>query len=245
MWLASGSARSQITGSLTDRHLRNAFADEDLVAMTTYPGSSPVLKWVPVKGCVWKGPTCLRFNRPLLVQYPDCKDLFCATLTVQEGTTLLTVVTDLCSFARRKSAEVKPEDFKPLLFELSKFIQRSQADNDLGEQDCLSRLRGLAIFPVKKRYEEPAILVEDGDLSERGFIFVPDRADLYELFRKRVPILDFSVEEIASLMPLIINFLRPRLLSREVQRTFVHEGQQRIHKCLRKDLRKKSSELFR
>jgi len=223
---------------------RDAFANEELVAMTFRNPFGERIEWKKTSTCVWNGPKCLRFNLPLSAQYPDCEKLFCNILHVQKSADITTIVTD----ARRASQTpflMQTENFKPYLLELSILVKQSVEENEFGALSCLDDLKDLPMFPVKERDGLVPKLVKRCDLSSPSFNFVADRADLHEVFQNKVPLLDFSVDEVYALMPLLENFVHPRFLSKEAPGHYVSIGEKVLNWKLTSKLRGKSPELFR
>ncbi|KAL8733471.1 MAG: hypothetical protein Q9166_002097 [cf. Caloplaca sp. 2 TL-2023] len=110
---------------------------------------------------------------------------------------------------------------KPILSRLSMLLRRAKEDHAgslWGAQSRKEELRWLKIWPMATDDGKTSKLVSSQEFSSDVFLFVPHRADLYELFRKKVPLLDFASDEIFDFQPLIEYFPSARLLSKEVQK---------------------------
>ncbi len=203
------------------------------------------IEWRKISTCIWNGPKCLRFNLPLSAQYPDCEELFCNILHVRKSADIATIATDALRFSQALFPSLQTKEFKPYLLELSILVKQSVEEHDSGALSCLDDLKDLPMFPVKEIHGMLPKLVKCRDLSWPSSNFVADRADLRGLFQDKVPLLDFSVDEVYALMPLLENFVHPRFLSKEAPGNYMSRGEKRLNRKLTSDFRSKNLEFFR
>lgn len=124
--------------------------------------------------------------------YPACRSLFCNRLALRNAT-IDHVVDELLSL-RRSNHTGK---LKELLFFLNDYLLRGALHS------AVHKLKGTIVIPVVSEYEA----LEDADYLwlayDKHVFYLADRSSLLERFRGKVPIADFTVNEVRRLSPLI------------------------------------------
>jgi hypothetical protein len=215
---------------------RNIFKDFDLVFI---PGetfncnpsekSSP---WYPLSKCVWKAPKCLKSRIPLSNHYPDLIELFCTVLNVKDATPSI-VIDELLEITKSyPSAERNAiRHSKSLLYQLAAYTKSGLTIDG----NYLSLLTTKACWPC----------LSNGNPCFRSSsqAYANDRQIVYEIFSDRVVMLDFSLEQTQSLMPLLKVLGFRRYLSKaKVEAGLSEEGNR--DEVLTCDLRKRAYALY-
>ncbi|KAI4123414.1 MAG: hypothetical protein LQ338_005267 [Usnochroma carphineum] len=229
---------------------RAAFREEPLIAVETKGAGSQGgrTQWFSTEQCFWSDMDCLCFNTGLSIQFASCERLFRDILKISNVATMKHITTDLALLAGTGDVELIRTRVKPILVRLSTLIRRVQEDRlgrtldlDLRKKEMVK----LKVWPIVAAGGKTSKLVSSRKFTSNNFLFVPDRADLYELLRDKVPLLDFTPSEIMELIPLIEWFPNARLLSKEVQKRLSYSGKQTLLQCLTSDYRQKHEGILR
>ena len=170
------------------------FAKQNLIFLP-WPNST---KWVALSVCVWNGPGALRSRAVLSKAWSECEEFFRLTLQIKDAT-LETVIDDIIETAQTSSL-IEFSGLKSLILAIPTVIGPGK----------ISRLRKIKFLPVRRLHSgSDASLVSPVDK-----FFIADRQYLCALFTGELPLLDFSVEEIHKLSPLLDSLsVRDRRLS--------------------------------
>lgn len=170
------------------------FAKQNLIFLP-WPNST---KWVALSVCVWNGPGALRSRFVLSKAWSECEEFFRLTLQIKDAT-LETVIDEIIETAQTSSL-IEFSGLKSLILAIPTVIGPGK----------ISRLRKIKFLPVRRLHSgSDASLVSPVDK-----FFIADRQYLYALFTGELPLLDFSVEEIHKLSPLLDSLsVRDRRLS--------------------------------
>ncbi|KAL8952362.1 MAG: hypothetical protein Q9222_001724 [Ikaeria aurantiellina] len=145
------------------------------------------------------------------------------------------VLADLKEFEKTADYGIIKQNIKPILFKLSSLQKRAIEDGELkSTQDAFSKveIKVLRVWPIASRSSKIAKLYSIKDLTFESLVFVPDRADLWDLFHDKVPLLDFTPDEVRKVQPLLECFPGARLLSNEVEKD-VRQKCDSILRCIR------------
>ncbi len=215
------------------------------------PGKDEIrtITWKGSKECFWSELDFLRSNAGLSTQFHKCKKLFRHILGISKLATFEHIVNDLQYLASFGSPDLISNSVKPALFRLSILVSRAKEDRPIVGRSVPSmdaqKLQNLKIWPVKHSEAKSFEVVSSRDFSSGNFLFVPDRVDLYELFRDKVPLLDFSPVEIAKIQPLLDWFPDARLLSVEIQEKLSYSANPVFHRIMTSDFREKHDSILR
>ena len=197
-------------------------------------------QWKAPVDCVWGAPKCLTSKVALRQEFPHLANLFKDTLGIGDSTsqTLLDEIIDIISnmeFASfNKVGNLILEIGRRLPNEGTHF--KEHLKRSINNRPCL---------PIRYPKSSPLSLKLVAPNKIDGF-FLADREYLYREFKDRVPILDFTLEELHSIEALIALFdLDKRRLSSMVQATTSVTGNQSVEWSLMEDLRKKALALYR
>ncbi|KAK5164154.1 uncharacterized protein LTR77_010245 [Saxophila tyrrhenica] len=214
---------SAITDHLTDEHgvVRDVFDKEQLV----YLHSPNPAKWVGLRKCRWSVPSCLTRLVALRHTYPDLRTFFCTELGIGDADTG-DVVTHLLELKGRLD---RIELAKEQLVLLSRFIALKHTG--LGRT---SELLNAEILSVR---EEAGALRAPAD---SGW-FTADRARVGQCFQGRLWLLDFDMDQLALLQPLIarMGLQKHSLSAHVVERTEI-SGASSFNPAITNELRSKA-----
>ncbi|KAL9040739.1 MAG: hypothetical protein Q9180_001728 [Flavoplaca navasiana] len=233
-----------------DTPIRAVFKKEKLIAVRVQGASSGHSKWLTADDCFWSPLDCLQFNSGISGQYGNCQKLFRNTLGIPNVATMRHITTDLKDLASQAGTNEIRNTVKPILFRLSLLLRRAKEDQSLFSSDeqiikAKHDVKRLKIWPITSGQDKPSRLVCSTNFSLDAFLFVPDRADLYELFRDKVPLLDFCPHEVSEIRPLLEWFPGARLLSREVQKKLSYDDKQTRFSMITHDFRRKHQGILR
>lgn len=174
----------------------------------------PSPRWLKVKDCFWKAPNCLRSATSISDRYPDCALLFKNTLCLRDATAV-DIVSELTAL---RPDETQIPHIKDLLFWLNDYVSQ---DHDLS-LELLAKLERSAVFPVYQFLHEQKetwfVTFDDG-------WFIADRPTLRRAFEAKVPLLDFSLNEIRRMHHLFAKLeLLECTLSCKVDETTERQG---------------------
>ncbi|KAK4979511.1 hypothetical protein LTR66_010479 [Elasticomyces elasticus] len=189
---------------------------------------SPMPRWVKLDTCIWKGSKCLRTTVSLSSLYASVQILFRKRLQVPNAT-VATYIRELSTLSY--DSEALPA-CKELLTGLNTLIKQGVTDPDL---HMLWRKK---IFPVRSINKDSAetVLVS----ADEDDWFIADRANLTKCFAGSVRLLDFDLEGVETLSPLIVRLgLEGKVLSKIVNETTVKEGDCAVDSTTTVDLRRK------
>ncbi|KAL8932945.1 MAG: hypothetical protein Q9216_006601 [Gyalolechia sp. 2 TL-2023] len=209
--------------------------------------TNPATRWLKLHECFWSDLDCIQFNSGLSSLYGDCHKLFYSILQSPSVATIDHLIDDLDQLSGTRNVNLVRKYVKPIMFRLAELLRRSKQDgisNIFGLPSTDSRLRKLKMYPIVAAGEVP-VLVSDQEFTSDNVFFIPDRADLYELFKNKVKLLDFSPSDVNNIRPLIERFASPRLLSTEVRKSLSHTGKKKLRQALTNDYRQKHECILR
>ena len=188
--------------------------------------------WHKPSECVWSETTHIHGKISVNAQYSDLKDLFVETLRVPQLD--LAMVLDQLLAARSLNLPVL--EVKELLKTLNSFLRTES------NPPSPSRLFNAQIFPVREPSSSDAILCT----SSTQFTLI-DRDGPPSEFRDMVRVLDFTMQEIRQLKPLLAwTGLEDRYLSRSMRETScLGDGVAAPISQPHRDLRRKAHALLR
>jgi len=158
-------------------------------------------KWVFLSNCVWKSLPCLQSVYSLHREYESCHVFFHQRLGLSNAT-IDHVVEELLDDADRRPTN----QVRELLVAVNNFLKRAFS------LCSIDKLRGKRIIPVKTCSGKTCLMRYDKDL-----FYLADRPSLYEAFKGRLPLVDFTVDQVRDLSTLIDAMeLRDFLLSQSV-----------------------------
>ncbi|KAE8310815.1 hypothetical protein BDV41DRAFT_566266 [Aspergillus transmontanensis] len=174
--------------------IRDMFTEQDLVYLPAERA------WLTPASCVWADAQRIGEKYGISTVYPELEDFFRGTLNVQVPTTE-TYIEQL-----RILASHDPENVAEIKNAIDKMVALSPRPNDL------EGLHEIAFLTVKM----PSGSVEL--LRPTDTFFIADRIEYRSTFQGKVPILDFSLEEVRRLDRLLKSLsLEDRYISRVVQ----------------------------
>ncbi|KAL8711523.1 MAG: hypothetical protein Q9225_007104 [Loekoesia sp. 1 TL-2023] len=227
---------------------RNAFKKEKLIAVEIKHVAHPRIRWFKSDECFWSELSCLRFNSGLSGYYTDCEKFFRNTLGISDVATIQQIVVDLENLAGTNDLKFIRENVKPITFRLSTLMRRAKEDRFESHIITLrenATLKELKIYPVVGAGGKTSKVVSGQKFTSDSLLFVPDRPDLYELFRDKVQLLDFSPNDVHEIWPLIESFPSARLLSTEVRKSLSYRGERNLQQAMTEDYRQKHDCILR
>lgn len=166
--------------------------------------------WVPTSSCLWSKDAQIPGKVTILSQYGDLKDFFVGTLKVKIPD-LGMLVEEL---SRVVSQKLTVDEIKSLIWQINSFSPSRKA---------LEKVKDLPIFPVKitkRKVEQPVLR------DRRGNFSIIDRQPWADAFHGKVDFLDFTLEEVRKLQPLLSSLdLDSRYLSRAVAEKSSFQGE--------------------
>lgn len=140
-----------------------------------------------MQNCVWEAPSCLTKVIALEREYKDCKLLFCTQLRLKNAT-IEHVIDEILS----------PQDFerrKELLLVLNNYLRSKRSSLSV------EKLKGKMIIPVRmvaKPRDQTALKNYD-----RHVWYLADKPSLQESFKEKVWLIDFPLDVVRKLSPLV------------------------------------------
>lgn len=171
--------------------------------------------------------------------------MFRNTLGIPDVATIQHIVVDLENLASTNDLKFIRENVKPIIFRLSTLVQRAKEDRFVSPVVTLRSLRALKIYPVVGADGKTSKVVSGQEFTSDTLLFVPDRPDLYELFRDKVQLLDLSPDDVHEIWPLIESFPSARLLSTEVHKSLSYRGKRNLQQAMTEDYRQKHDCILR
>lgn len=175
--------QSDIAKELTRNWLRGQFEDHALIYVVSNEGPS----WRTTSQCVWSTAALLRDMVSLHSDYEELHDFFVDALGVRP-VTLSMAIDELKEAGGRQSISV--EEVKASLLTVNSLLC-SESDPQRPE------LMKSNIFPVRCPGDRVKCV------SAQTQFFIVDRESLRSSFEDRVTFLDFSLEEVVQLRPLL------------------------------------------
>ena len=222
----------QTTGPYTEA-IRSAF---DKLPLVFIPKShrSPS-RWIGSKECVWKAPMALRSKVPLCHHYPDYSNFFRLTLGIPDASPAM-VIDEIIALTKKTTTAETINSIKEMINVLFSYAKKEQ--NSVAEQ--FRKLRGLAFLPVR---QPDTGLVSLKNLGDK--FFLPDRKELYQTFKDSLPFLDFEVDDIRRIRPLI-DFLdiQSKSIYSALTESWDIDGIKTVDEELTRRLQKKGRYLF-
>lgn len=187
--------------------------------------------WVSPSSCVWGEDPGIGRIYGVSAVYPDLADLFMDTLLIKEPT-IATYIEEL----RHLIAKPFPRDIASIKGAIKCISNLDPTIEDLDE------LLNLSCLPVHVPGSSTIKLMKPSDK-----FFIADRREYEQVFKEKVPVLDFLLEEIYYLWPFIEALeLTDRYMSVAVQeKTGVQQSSEALSKSLSQDFRAKAGALYR
>ena len=146
-----------------------------------------------LRDCVWEAPACLTRVIALERQYKDCKSLFCTLLGLKNAT--LEHVVDEILNPQSRDLNQQAAQQKQLLLVVNDFLRRNVSSGPI------EKLMGKDVIPVVK--SAPGREMSDLVNYDRHIWYFTDRPSLHESFNEEIWLLDFPVDVVRKLSPLI------------------------------------------
>jgi len=216
-------------GSNTELTIGREFFETEALIYFDHKGTPG---WHKPSECVWSDTTHIHGKIAVNAQYGDLKDLFVEKLHVPQLD--LTMVFDQLLEARTLNLPVS--EVKELLKTLNSFLRSEPSPPKP------TRLLSAPVFPVREPSSSDAILCT----SSTQFTLI-DRDGPPSEFRDMVRVLDFTMQEIRQLKPLLAwTGLEDRYLSRSMRETScLGDGVTAPISQPHRDLRRKAHALLR
>ena len=191
-------------------------------------------RWISHRDCVWKAPSLLTNVYALSSAYRGCKPLFCSCLAVGNAT-IDHVVAEIISLNAANTTKCKE-----LLILLNEYLATGSP------MLAINKLKGKRFIPVTDSASSDDLQVSILKNYNEDIWYYPDRPSLYNSFVGKVPLLDFSVQEVRKLSPLI-NALghKYRRLSEAVEEATESSGDPIYDSLSTRDLQKRSQYFVR
>jgi hypothetical protein len=166
--------------------------------------------WVPTSSCLWSKDAQIPGKVTILSQYGDLKDFFVGILKVKIPD--LGMLVDELSHV--VSSELSVKDVKNLIWQINSFSPSRKA---------LEKLKGLPIIPVKPAGTGSQLAV----LRVRNEKFsIIDRQPWAKAFLGKIDVLDFDLEDVRKLQPILASLdLENRYLSHVVREESSFQGE--------------------
>ncbi|KAL8982251.1 MAG: hypothetical protein Q9205_003180 [Flavoplaca limonia] len=230
------------------KRIRVAFENERLIAVDTKSNKFGGKQWLPANECFWSISGHLCFNMGLSAQYQDCERLFRVTVGIADMATMDHIMTDLRRLAETSDVQLITDNVQHCLIKLSALLKRAKEDNlhPLPEYEAWKgRLEKLRIWPIVTGDDKLPILVYSREFCSNSFLFVADRADLHELFRSKVPLLNFTPDEVSEMNCLMKWLPSPRYLSKEVKTKILDNDSKSLQESMTTDYDRKREAILR
>ncbi|KAI6765494.1 hypothetical protein HG530_006564 [Fusarium avenaceum] len=162
--------------------LKSAFVDSSYIAIR----SDGTLRWYKQTDCIWcpSLQSCLPGYVDLSEEYKDLEDFFVSFLGVKNPWASFEAL------LQHEPTNASIDSVKEMLLTLSTVVPGK--GKTLDPAPLLSK----KILPVRGKDNEIQFCTADADF------YIIDRPDL-DVFRKMIPVLDFSLSDVAHLMPLL------------------------------------------
>ncbi|KAJ3939608.1 uncharacterized protein N0V96_010391 [Colletotrichum fioriniae] len=196
--------------------------------------------WVPLDACVWQGSSYLPNSLALANIYPASSELFQRTLGVAD-VSVAEIVKELVRVDKIPGSSRDHSLLKITILALSESLSKGQP-SPVQVNDALRGTMGnLQIFPMvstpESLGEPPGVVYRSIDQDW----YVGDRGVLRRAFVERVYLLDFEVEDIYKLMPLIKWLsIDNKILSSAVQQRTTYLGSPVYNRGWSNDIQKKA-----
>lgn len=202
------------------------------------PATSPDReRWVRLKDCVWKSPSCIQSKFALSSHYSSLHGFFNLNLQVKNATLSL-LVDDIIRMTRSKVNLNHIDILKAMVLGMQGFLKKKAEQNT---DTQLLRLQETAYLPVHESALKTTLLT-----SSRDKFFIPDRKELLEAFGDDLPILDFTVDEVRHMKPLLENLgMSGKFLSHCVEEAYDLKGAKKVDDVATRSLRTKNHALYR
>lgn len=148
------------------------------------------------------------------------------------------IVDDLITFADKGITNKNVQVIKSMLLALVRYVEKEPQSCILGE---LGKLQNRAFLPIREPGGSRATLM----YSDSRF-FIPDRQALCDRFKDSLPLMDFTIDQIHHIRPLIDNLgISQKSLLSAVTETWTPIGSRLEDLESTEKLRSKSQALFR
>lgn len=197
------------------------------------PGTNgPKKNWVSSGSCVWGGGACLRKTIWLSNHYPQLRAFFLGTLQLKDAYTK-TLTEEVYQITAADDLKYISQLFLALALQLAK--ETEALDDEVVKSFCQR-----SIFPVKTATSQSTFdslrAAQDSDIW-----FIADRRHLRQSFEGLLPLLAFTVEDIAEMGDLVKGLgLSHRLLSEAATETPTPEGRLEFDAIYTNSLRRKA-----
>lgn len=213
--------------SLNVHSLRRLFENETLILVAS--NGQPT--WLTLSKCLWSSPIEIPGKGAVGIHYAPLEDFFVRTL----GVRLLTMEMVYGRLLRMECREPRFAEFKNGLWLLSSFLETARP-----RPNPTPLLRS-KVFPV--RYPDGSTVLVS---AETDFAIV-DRNALAERFAGHVRLLDFTLDEVALLKPLLgwLGLEQRYLSARVADMTFLSGDAKVPISSVNRDLKYKAHALIR
>ncbi|KAJ0165401.1 hypothetical protein CTA2_11383 [Colletotrichum tanaceti] len=184
----------------------------------------PQRGWITVKDCVWETPKGFESTVAIAQLYPECGDFFKGNLKMHNAG-VPEAVQELGRLAKAPDDATKTETLKAILLTLSQYLKEHRPrDKDSMANSLQYQLRRLKVFPMMHQGEASTASTRVFKSLEDTW-YVNDRSILVKAFFKRVDTLDFDVQDMDRIMPLVEWLgIENRPLSKAVSERKSYEG---------------------
>ncbi|KAL8784974.1 MAG: hypothetical protein Q9213_003635 [Squamulea squamosa] len=168
--------------------------------------------------------------------------------SLSESVTMEHVMADLKSLAKAGDFDFIKNNVKPILVRLSMLLKRAEEDclgHPSGAHTWKAELEKLKIWPMTTNNGKTSKLIRSRKFSSDDFLFVPDRPDLYDLFRNEVPLLDFTPYELSDIKTLMDCYPKAHFLSWAVRSKITCTGTKTLHQSMTSEFRGKHEAILR
>ncbi|EFQ26641.1 uncharacterized protein GLRG_02461 [Colletotrichum graminicola M1.001] len=184
----------------------------------------PSRGWLSLQDCVWKSANPLKSTTTLADVYPECDDFFRGVLSIQDAG-ISEVVEELKRISNTPESSQEVESMKSIMFILCDYLAEAGPMGRRLHTKEKDEVLHLQVFPVVKSSLQP----HDSGRAARRILdetwYIADRTALREAFLGKVEILDFDINDVDKLLPLIEWLdLDKRRLSKAVEERTVCTG---------------------
>jgi hypothetical protein len=191
-------------------------------------------RWVFLRNCVWKAPALLTNVYAVSSDYHGCKPLFNKCLGLGNAT-IDHVVEEIIGLPAAGSTRCKE-----LILLLNEYLAAGSPPS------AINRLKGRRFIPITDTSSSNDFQVVVLRNYDEDIWYLPDRPSLYNSFDGKVPLLDFSIQEVRKLAPLIDAMgIRDRRLSKAVKETMESSGDSIFDSDKTRELQRRSQYFVR
>ena len=196
------------------------------------------LVWVSAADCVWNSSQLSKNKHALSEIYSDCQNLFSKVLDIRDMT-VDAVLRELDFILESPFSEDTIEDVRSALLDLSAF-EMDDLEGVCGEHGLLDPSHQPFLPVIQPDTGEAILEAREGDF------YIADDPLMLELFKDRVPLLDFTIDEHPRLCAFYETLrLEHRYLTCAVQRECYEKSDCLEDSNLTQDFRRKAVDIYR